>query len=170
MRQRFIHDIANSDVIDPKRRFDYRLPSFYLGRCATQQSITADALRTVPRPRSVDMRTETFPLNDPAGLGIFLVMARALAPGPFQPDADARWRKAESRSRAEESPRVTANVANAPAAAMRSRKLRWLERLDRWFWAQQQRDIETYLARSKDIHDLEQRMRNLERGHWQRYY
>jgi hypothetical protein len=44
-----------------------------------------------------------------------------------------------------------------------------MERLDRWFWAQQQRDIEAYLARSADIHDLEQRMRNVERGEWHRY-
>ena len=49
------------------------------------------------------------------------------------------------------------------------RKIGFLERLDRWFWAQQQRDVETYLARSADIHDLEQRMRNLERSAWHRY-
>ena len=41
--------------------------------------------------------------------------------------------------------------------------------LERWFWSQQQRDIEAYLARSADIHDLEERMRNLERGRWHRY-
>jgi hypothetical protein len=44
-----------------------------------------------------------------------------------------------------------------------------MERLERWFWAQQQRDIEAYLARSADIHDLEERMRNLERGRWHRH-
>ena len=116
------------------------------------------------------MRNETLPLNDPAGLGIFLVMARALAPAPFQPEFDARWRNTERRrSREHDAEPETAKAPDAPVAEMRPRKLGWLERLDRWFWAQQQRDIEAYLARSADIHDLEQRMRNLERGEWQRY-
>jgi hypothetical protein len=116
------------------------------------------------------MRNETFPLNDPAGLGIFLVMARALAPMPFQPDLDARWRHAERpRVRREDAEPDNGKTADAPVAEEPRRKLGWLERLDRWFWAQQQRDIEAYLARSADVHDLEQRMRNLERGEWQRY-
>jgi hypothetical protein len=115
------------------------------------------------------MRNETFPLDDP-GLGMFLVIARALAPAPFQPDFDARWNNAERRRlRREDVERDNAKAAAAPVAEKPPRKLGWLERLDRWFWAQQQRDIEAYLARSADFHDLEQRMRNLERGEWQRY-
>ena len=116
------------------------------------------------------MRSETIPLNDPAGLGIFLVMARALAPAPFQPEFDARWSNAQRRRRHDEdAERNAPKVADATVAEVRPRKVGWLERLDRWFWAQQQRDIEAYLARSADFHDLEQRMRNLERGEWQRY-
>jgi len=120
------------------------------------------------------MRNETFPLNDPAGLGIFLVIARALAPAPFQPDFNARWPN-EERSRLQrpckpEPAGTTAkNTTGTTGAEIRPRKRGWLERLDRWFWAQQQRDIEAYLARSEDIHDLEQRMRNLERSQWHRY-
>ena len=102
------------------------------------------------------MRNQTFPLNDGVGLGIFLVIASALAPAPFQPDFNARW------------PDVAKEAATS-AGETRPRKRGWLERLDRWFWAQQQRDIEAYLARSEDIHDLEQRMRNLERSQWHRY-
>jgi hypothetical protein len=116
------------------------------------------------------MRNETFPLGDPAGLGIFLLMAKALAPSPFQPDFDARWRKVERRpSRHEDAERDSGKLTEAPIADNRRRKPGWVERLDRWFWAQQQRDIEVYLARSADVHDLEQRMRNLERGEWHRY-
>lgn len=118
------------------------------------------------------MRNNSFPLNDPAGLGIFLVMAGALAPAPFQPDFRARWDRPapiaqESPPRADRVPEAT-RAASAPHAQP-ARKLTFLERLDRWFWAQQQRDLESYLARSVDIHDLEQRMRNVERSAWHRY-
>jgi hypothetical protein len=104
------------------------------------------------------MRNDSFPLHDPAGLGIFLVMARALAPAPFQPDFRARYPGTA------EPPRSTGTTSGALP-----RKIGLLERLDRWFWAQQQRDVEAYLAQSVDVHDLEQRMRNLERSAWHRY-
>ena len=90
------------------------------------------------------MRNDAFPMNDSGGLGIFLVIARALAPAPSQTEIQR-------------------------SASPAGRKIGFLERLDRWFWAQQQRDIEAYLAQSADIHDLEQRMRNLERASWDRY-
>jgi hypothetical protein len=116
------------------------------------------------------MRHETFPFDESAGLGIFGVMARALAPAPFFPDFTARWPNEETRrSRHDHAEPNTAKLTDAPTAAVPARKRGWLERLDRWFWAQQQRDIEAYLARSVDIHDLEQRMRNLERSAWHRY-
>ena len=119
------------------------------------------------------MRNDAFPLRDPIGVGVFLLMARALAPAPFQPDFRARW---DGREAVE--PRSSPRQDDAPGRANESpaqptqpapRKIRFLERLDRWFWAQQQRDLEAYLARSADIHDLEQRMRNIERGAWHRY-
>src|SRR5262245_59146336 len=115
------------------------------------------------------MRNETFPLNDPAGLGIFLVMARALAPAPFQPDFEARWPHAEDRPAPREAKPAADSKPATTTASAGPRRLTWLERLDRWFWAQQQRDIETYLAQSADIHYLEQRMKNLERSAWHRY-
>jgi hypothetical protein len=45
-----------------------------------------------------------------------------------------------------------------------------LERLDRWFWRQQVRDREAYLAGARDIFELEERMRRLERSVGSRYY
>ena len=36
-----------------------------------------------------------------------------------------------------------------------------LERLDRWFWRQRQKDREAYLARSTDLADVERRLRDL---------
>ena len=44
------------------------------------------------------------------------------------------------------------------------------ERLDRWLWRQQLRAREAYLAQSKDIFELEQRIRILERADGGRSY
>jgi hypothetical protein len=48
---------------------------------------------------------------------------------------------------------------NTPEA----RPLTLLQRLARWLWKQQVREREAYLAQSKDIFELEQRLRDLER-------
>jgi len=45
-----------------------------------------------------------------------------------------------------------------------------LERIDRWFWRQQMRDREAYLAGAQDIFELEERLRRLERSVGSRYY
>ena len=44
------------------------------------------------------------------------------------------------------------------------------ERIDRWFWRQQLRDREAYLAGSQDIFELEERIRRFERSGGSRYY
>lgn len=45
-----------------------------------------------------------------------------------------------------------------------------LERIDRWFWKQEMRDREAYLAGAQDIFELEERIRRLERSTGSRYY
>lgn len=45
-----------------------------------------------------------------------------------------------------------------------------IERFDRWLWKQHVRDREAYLADSKDIFELEERIRQLERSVGSRYY
>ena len=40
-----------------------------------------------------------------------------------------------------------------------------LDRIDTWFWKQELKSREAFLAQAVDIVDLEQRMRWLERGH-----
>ena len=50
------------------------------------------------------------------------------------------------------------------------RRCSWLDRLDAWFWRQEQKAREDYLARSTDIFELERRMRALERNPISRYY
>jgi hypothetical protein len=44
------------------------------------------------------------------------------------------------------------------------------ERIDRWFWRQQLREREAYLAGAQDIFELEERIRRLERSVGSRYY
>jgi hypothetical protein len=53
-------------------------------------------------------------------------------------------------------------AAGAPPAAAPTR-LHALDRLDRWFWRQRQKDRERYLARATDVADVERRLRELER-------
>lgn len=50
------------------------------------------------------------------------------------------------------------------------RPLTLLQRFDRWLWQQQVREREAYLAQSKDVFELEARIRHLERSVGSRYY
>jgi len=55
---------------------------------------------------------------------------------------------------------ATPAVPSSPSASPRPTVL---ERIDRWFWRQEQRRVEAYLARSVDVADLEMRIRALDR-------
>ena len=82
---------------------------------------------------------------------LFLLMAAALAPAP----------RPVRRSDAEE---------RLPTRPDAPRGDGILDRLDRWFWRQEQKARDAYLAQSHDIFDLERRMAALERGTISRYY
>jgi hypothetical protein len=45
-----------------------------------------------------------------------------------------------------------------------------MDRLDRWLWRQEAREREAYLAGSKDVYELEERIRRMERSVGGRYY
>jgi Protein of unknown function (DUF3563) len=98
------------------------------------------------------MRNDPLPLDDPGGLGIFDLMAKGLVPPPppFRPTPYARWDRNDTP--APEGP----EQALAPKRGL-------LGRLGRWFRSRRQRDLEAYLAQSSDVHDLEARIRRLER-------
>ena len=64
----------------------------------------------------------------------------------------------------------SASARKPAATAQRAAKLGLLERLDRWLWRQHVREREAYLAESKDIYELEERIRGLERAVGSRYY
>jgi hypothetical protein len=82
---------------------------------------------------------------------LYTLMAEALGrrPRPARP-ADARSGAA-----------TVAPTARGPGL---------LDRLDRWFWQQEQKARDDYLATSADVFELERRIKALERGSITRYY
>jgi hypothetical protein len=93
-------------------------------------------------------------MDDPAELGIFPLIAKALMFPPPQTEAFERQDIASRRT---------------PAKAPKRRR-GLLERLDHWFWVQQQRDVEAYLAKASDVYDLETRIRQIDRNGFHPYY
>ena len=89
------------------------------------------------------MQRVRIPVND---LGLFTLLASALTMQPMGHDTLDR------------------RVRTGPATDRELPRRGWLERLDHWFWKQEQRAIEAHLAAATDIHDLEARIRDLERG------
>ncbi len=100
------------------------------------------------------MRSNQLSANNLDGLGIFALMAKALTLAP--PQAEPRERPGSDTDPA---------PIDAP-----TRRRGLLERLDHWFWRQQQRGVEAYLAQSADVFDLEARMRALQRNVPYPYY
>ena len=101
------------------------------------------------------MRTHRLSMTDPAGLGIFPVDCEGAG-------VPATASRAHS-SAGTQLPRPC--LAKTPV-----RRRGFLERLDHWFWAQQQRDLEAYLAKATDVYDLEARIRAIERNKSIPYY
>jgi uncharacterized protein DUF3563 len=95
------------------------------------------------------MRTNSPPLYDNSLTGILARLTHGIL-------RDANHRAQEESARA-------ASIANSVANSVaKPRSL--LDRLDTWFWKQEMKRQEAFLAQSTDIFDLEQRMRLLERG------
>jgi Protein of unknown function (DUF3563) len=96
------------------------------------------------------MRTDSATLYDNSLAGI---LAR-LTHGILQ-DANERVQEQTAPAAKADRNSITNSAAKRPG---------WFDRLDTWFWKQEVKNREAFLARSTDIFDLEQRMRCLERG------
>jgi hypothetical protein len=87
------------------------------------------------------MKPTNFPLQEPGLTDAWTKLAHALAfhpqPHGFEPH----------------------QASGKPA----ERKPGFFERLDRWLWRQEMKEREAWLAESKDVFELEQRLRMLER-------
>ena len=82
------------------------------------------------------MQTHASSRNDAQSLDLVGLVATGLAPMPWtEPGRDDASRRSEPT---------------------------WLDRLDQWFWKQQQQEVEDYVAGSADIFEVEARLRELE--------
>jgi hypothetical protein len=64
---------------------------------------------------------------------------------------------------------MSAAAAKPAAKSFEPPRTGWLDRLDAWFWRQEQKDREAYLAKSRDIFELERRIELLDREGISRY-
>jgi Protein of unknown function (DUF3563) len=109
-----------------------------------------------PRPPGAQehtIRTNSPPLYDNSLAGILARLTHGIL-------HDANERVQEKSA----PPLSGASSAPASSTAGSAKSIGWLDRLDTWFWKQEMKNREAFLARSTDIFDLEQRMRCLERG------
>lgn len=96
------------------------------------------------------MRTDHPPLYDNSLTGVLARLTHGIL-------LDAHRRARRDRAK-----RATASEISFPNSVAKSRS--WLTRLDTWFWKQEMKRREAFLAQSADIFDLERRMRMLERA------
>lgn len=81
--------------------------------------------------------------------------------------AEALGRSRSARNGGTKAPSGGANrSAEPPVVEQRG----WLDRLDSWFWRREQEEREAYLARSRDVFELERRIAALARGPIGPYY
>ena len=99
------------------------------------------------------MRIDNAPLYDKSLTGVLARLTHGIL-------RDANDRAQEESARAN----ASANSVTNPVAYSVAYPRGWLDRLDAWFWKQDMKRREAFLAQSTDIFDLEQRMRWLERG------
>ena len=104
------------------------------------------------------MRTDYQPLYDNTLTGVLARLTHGIL-------LDANQRAQLDRAkRAHPSDSSFANSLGNSFANSVAKSRSWLSRVDTWFWKQEMKRHEAFLAQSADIFDLERRMRMLERG------
>jgi hypothetical protein len=88
------------------------------------------------------MKATNFLLDEPGFSGAWAKLTHALIFDPLRRD-----RMPEKR----------------PPRPAKKQSTGFLERIDRWFWRRAQREREAYLSGARDIFELEERIRRLER-------
>jgi hypothetical protein len=96
------------------------------------------------------MRISNPPLYDNSLAGILARLSHGILQDASERVDEESARQVDARAR--------------PSANPSGRSFGLLDRLDTWFWKQEMKEREAFLAKSTDIFDLEQRMRCLERG------
>ena len=93
------------------------------------------------------MRATTHTINEPGFIAHCIQLAQATFSDVMPPRTDPRARAIGSRT--------AANGADTEP--------RWLAAIGDWFYRQQVKEREAYLAQSTDVFDLERRIQHLER-------
>jgi hypothetical protein len=137
-------------------------------------SVGAYAFRPI-RPEEIDMRNHRSPADVTGVLSVFSLLAEAYRFLPWEraasPAGPAAAPAAPTAPRPSLGERIDdvgdgrnrADNRTAPRPSLG-------ERIDRWFWRAQRRDAEAYLANSRDVFDLENRIQRLERNAWRPYF
>jgi len=89
------------------------------------------------------MKARLLPIDENVLNGAFALMANAVSHASFAPTR-------------------ASSLGGAVDATLRAPRVGFWERLDRWAWRQVQKERDAYLARSQNLADLEQRIRNLD--------
>ena len=105
------------------------------------------------------MKATNFPHSDTSLIGTLVKLAQSTFYDALPSNAE---RKGPTAPRT-----LPAGLRDAPEAR---ESRRWASFLDNWFYRQQAKEREAWLAQSTDVFDLENRIRQLERRPWQRYY
>ena len=104
------------------------------------------------------MRTDHPPLYDNTLTGVLARLTHGIL---FDANERAQLDRAK-RANAYDSSFANSLGTSFGNAVRKSRS--WLSRVDTWFWKQEMKRREAFLAQSADIFDLERRMRMLERS------
>ena len=99
------------------------------------------------------MRATTHTINEPGFIAHCIQLAQATFSDIMPPRTDPRARAIASGARVQS--RTAANGADTEP--------RWLAAIGDWFYRQQVKEREAYLAQSTDVFDLERRIQQLER-------
>jgi hypothetical protein len=141
--------ISIADDADSKLQFALALQRHHSSH--VQRAIRA--LPATQRPsgdQEQPMRTDQPPLYDNTLTGVLTRLTHGIL-------LDANQRAQLDRAK-------RANASDSSFANSFAKPRSWLTRLDTWFWKQEMKRREAFLAQSADIFDLERRMRMLERG------
>lgn len=99
------------------------------------------------------MRATTHTINEPGFIAHCIQLAQATFSDVMAPKADPKTRAIGSSAR----------IGSGTAANGADTEPKWLAAIGDWFYRQQVKEREAYLAQSTDVFDLERRIQQLER-------
>jgi len=122
---------------------------------------------TAEAPQGREKRMRTYEISSPNAAELYFRDSILGHVAMLLAEALGATRKSRRAPRRAETRAAVVKPVAKPVAPPRAG---WLDRLDAWFWRQEQKDREAYLAESRDIFELERRIELLDREGIARYY